>query len=331
MSDLSNHLMDTLPLPMQQYLNWVATQKHLSHATLVNYARDLQLLCELMHKQGVTEPTQLNMHHVRLMVQRLHGAGQQSKSIARYLSSWRSWCRWMVQAGNMTLNPVQGVRAPKGAKPLPKALGIDEAVFLSSHIPAAATTTSPLSTIQNDILQRDHAMIELLYSSGLRVSEIVGLDIAPPSDNDSTAGSGWVDAAGEAAHVRGKGNKERIVPVGAFALVAIDMWLQTRANWQGSEGIPALFIGKNGTRLTTRSVQLRLKQYAQRLGLSVHVHPHMLRHSFATHLLQSSGNLRAVQEMLGHANLSATQIYTALDFQHLAQIYDSAHPRAKNK
>ncbi|MBS1174766.1 MAG: xerC [Burkholderiaceae bacterium] len=323
MSPLSA-LINTLPTHMQDYLAWVDTQKHLSPKTCENYARDLHLLIELSDKQGLREVTQLAQHHIQLMLMQLHSQNQSAKSIARYLSAWRSWYNWMVKQNRLSLNPVLGVRAPKAAKALPKALSVDDAVHLS-----AAQNSS--KTAKPELLLRDHALIELLYASGLRVSEIVALDISAPNHAHEQQGDGWIDLVQAEVHVLGKGSKPRIVPMGAPAVQAIQAWLSVRSGIKNAVQTPALFIGQNGTRLTARSVQLRLAKYAQELGLPVHVHPHMLRHSFATHILQSSGDLRAVQELLGHANLSATQIYTALDFQHLAKVYDSAHPRAKKK
>ena len=317
-------LINTLPTPMQDYLAWVGTQKHLSPKTCENYARDLHLLVQLSEKQGVRDVTQLAQHHIQLMLMQLHSQNQSAKSIARYLSAWRSWYNWMVKQNRLNSNPVLGVRAPKAAKSLPKALSVDDAVHLS------ATQNSSTST-KPELLLRDHALIELLYSSGLRVSEIVALDISAPNHTHEQQGDGWIDLAQAEVQVLGKGRKPRIVPMGAPAVQAIQAWLSVRSEIKNAAQTSALFIGQNGTRLTARSVQLRLAKYAQELGLPVHVHPHMLRHSFATHILQSSGDLRAVQELLGHANLSATQIYTALDFQHLAKVYDSAHPRAKKK
>ena len=310
MSTVAESLARTLPESMQSYLQWVALQKHLSTKTCENYARDLHLLMQMAQKNQWHEVHALTPHHIRQMIMQLHSQAHSPKSIARYLSSWRSYFRWMVLERGLALNPVQGIRAPKAAKSLPKALSVDDAVRLAGTNTAAAG----LQGVKPELLARDHALIELLYSSGLRVSEIVALDLTELQ-----------------VHVLGKGSKPRIVPVGTPAAQAVRRWLDVRATVKGAARTPALFIGQNGTRLTTRSVQLRLGKYAQALGLPVHVHPHMLRHSFATHILQSSGDLRAVQEMLGHANLSATQIYTALDFQHLAKIYDAAHPRAKKK
>lgn len=317
-------LIGTLPNAMQDYLAWVSAQKHLSPKTCENYARDLRLLIELSDKQGVRDATQLAQHHIQLMLMQLHSQNQSAKSIARYLSAWRSWYAWMVKQNRLSLNPVLGIRAPKAAKALPKALSVDDAVHLSA-------TQNPSNSAKPALLLRDHALIELLYSSGLRVSEIVALDIHAPNQVHEQQGDGWIDLVQAEVHVLGKGSKPRIVPMGAPAVQAIQTWLSVRSGIKNAAQTPALFIGQNGTRLTARSVQLRLAKYAQQLGLPVHVHPHMLRHSFATHILQSSGDLRAVQELLGHANLSATQIYTALDFQHLAKVYDSAHPRAKKK
>ena len=329
MSTVAESLARTLPESMQSYLQWVALQKHLSTKTCENYARDLHLLMQMAQKNQWHEVHALTPHHIRQMIMQLHSQAHSPKSIARYLSSWRSYFRWMVLERGLALNPVQGIRAPKAAKSLPKALSVDDAVRLAGTNTAAAG----LQGVKLELLARDHALIELLYSSGLRVSEIVALDIVPPNQHTPSEqqGDGWLDLTELQVHVLGKGSKPRIVPVGELAAQAVRSWLDMRATVKGAERTPALFIGQNGTRLTTRSVQLRLGKYAQALGLPVHVHPHMLRHSFATHILQSSGDLRAVQEMLGHANLSATQIYTALDFQHLAKIYDAAHPRAKKK
>ena len=309
----------SLPPLMEAYLEWCAVHKRLSDATLTNYARDLKMLVEMIKPLNV-EPSELAMHHARQLVMQLHSNGQSPKSMARYLSSWRSWFAWLLREGKVKSNPIQGVRAPKAAKSLPKALSVDDAVNLAQSGAVGET----------DLLLRDHALIELLYSSGLRVSEIVGLDVIPP-DGTAQSGSGWVDLIEGDVHVIGKGNKPRVVPVGEPAVKALQTWLPARSKMLGARMNKALFIGQTGTRLTTRSVQLRLATHAQKLGLPVHVHPHMLRHSFATHVLQSSGDLRAVQEMLGHASLAATQVYTGLDFQHLAKVYDAAHPRAKKK
>jgi integrase/recombinase XerC len=245
----------------------------------------------------------------------LHAQELSPRSIARTLSAWRSYYAWLARRGTIALNPADGLRAPKRPRTLPKALGIDQAAALLDGTGAAADAR----TAAGPLLARDAAMFELFYSSGLRLSELVSLDWP-----------GGLDPATGEVTITGKRQKTRIVPVGDKALSALQAWLAHRPALV-REGQSALFLGRNGTRLTPRQVANRLAQWAQRQGVGVHVHPHMLRHSFASHVLQSSGDLRAVQEMLGHASISATQIYTHLDFQHLAKIYDSAHPRAKNK
>jgi len=211
---------------------------------------------------------------------------------------------------------VEGVRAPKAARPLPKALAVDQAVALAE---ARNTHTAP------GLDARDHAIVELLYGCGLRVAELVGLDAQP-----GPQASGWIDMADATTHVRGKGDKRRSVPVGSPALKAVQQWLEQRPSI-ASLHEPALFVSRLGTRLSAGQLRLRLKQLALQTGVPTSVHPHMLRHSFASHLLQSSGDLRAVQELLGHANISTTQNYTRLDFGHLSRVYDAAHPRAKRQ
>jgi integrase/recombinase XerC len=210
-------------------------------------------------------------------------------------------------------NPVQDVRAPKAPKPLPKALGVDDAVQLASYRDAKDDPW---------LEARDAAMVELMYSCGLRVGEMVGLDAVA-----SKSARGWIDLPGAEAHVLGKGSKRRTVPIGSKAVEALDRWLALREQ-PGAKPQPALFVGRHGTRLTAQAMWQRLKRRSLLAGLATPVHPHMLRHSFASHLLQSSGDLRAVQELLGHANITTTQVYTRLDFQHLAKAYDLAHPRA---
>ena len=216
----------------------------------------------------------------------------------------------------MASNPVDGVRAPKAAKPLPKALSVDHAVALSEFVSEGADPA---------LAARDHAIVELLYGCGLRVAELVGLDARAGRD-----AAGWIDGPDATAHVLGKGSKRRSVPVGRAALAALEAWLAHRAPLAKPEEA-ALFVGRRGARVSASQVRSRLKAMAIQAGLPTHVHPHMLRHSFASHLLQSSGDLRAVQELLGHANIATTQVYTKLDFQHLAKVYDAAHPRAKRK
>ena len=255
-------------------------------------------------------------HHVRRWAAQLHGKGLAPRSIAIDLAAWRGLYRWWGRNGEVALNPVDGVRAPRAAKPLPSALSVDQAVALAEH--RDTTGDAALSA-------RDHCMVEFLYGSGLRVGELLGLDVQAGS-----AAQGWVDRQGATVHVLGKGGKRRSVPLGRAALAAWDAWMALRPG-QASPGEVAVFVSRRGGRLTASQVRSRLKRLALQAGLPTHVHPHMLRHSFASHLLQSSGDLRAVQELLGHANIATTQVYTRLDYQHLARIYDGAHPRAKKK
>jgi integrase/recombinase XerC len=255
-------------------------------------------------------------HHIRRWAAQLRERGLGPRSIAIALSAWRGLYRWWGRTGEVAANPVDGVRAPKAPKPLPKALSVDQAVALASHQPAAGDAA---------LRARDHCIVELLYGCGLRVGELVGLDV-----HASGTAAGWVDETDATAHVLGKGSKRRSVPVGAPALQALQAWRVLRPRLAGPDE-PALLVSRRGTRLSASQVRSRLKALALQAGLPTHVHPHMLRHSFASHLLQSSGDLRAVQELLGHANISTTQVYTKLDFQHLAKVYDAAHPRAKPK
>ncbi len=260
----------------------------------------------------------VQVHHVRRWAASLHGQGLGPRSIALQLSAWRGLYRWLGRDGLVTLNPVDGVRAPKAAKPLPKALSVDLAMALADA-PAASENAADTPALE----ARDQCIVELLYGCGLRVSELVGLDLNP-------GGAGWIDAADATAHVLGKGSKRRGVPVGASALKALQTWLALRSEL-ARDAEPALLVGARGARISAGQVRARLKLRALRAGLPTHVHPHMLRHSFATHVLQSSGDLRAVQELLGHANITTTQIYTKLDFGHLSKVYDAAHPRAKKR
>jgi integrase/recombinase XerC len=256
----------------------------------------------------------------------MHSGGRSGRGIALILSGWRGFYAWLGRQGLVASNPVQDVRSPKAPKPLPKALGVDDAVQFADF--------------QSDddpwLEARDAARVELLYGSGLRVGELTGLDVQA-----SNSARGWVDMDAAEAHVLGKGSKRRTVPVGKTAIAALQRWLTLRGPMGTATGGPvhatqedaarALFTGRNGTRLTAQSVWQRLKRRSLQSGISTPVHPHMLRHSFASHVLQSSGDLRAVQELLGHANITTTQVYTRLDFQHLAKAYDAAHPRARSK
>lgn len=300
---------------VHHYLDVLRHQRQLSLHTLKNYQLDLQELLDFAQSRDLS---QLNYFDIRRFTSQLHAQGLNPRSIARKLSSWRGYYRWLAESTSLAANPVDGVKAPKKSKSLPKALGTDEAVSLVSE--ASGDAVSALA---------DHAMFELLYSSGLRVSELVALDLRDFSDV-AYRSSAWIDLEQAEVHVTGKGNKQRIVPVGGAALTAIKTWLEVRPQLVKTDPRP-LFLTARGTRMSVRLVQLRLKKHAQKMAISSDVHPHVLRHSFASHVLQSSGDLRAVQEMLGHSSIAATQVYTALDFQHLAQVYDAAHPRAKKK
>ena len=290
------------------FLTELALQRGASPHTIDAYRRDLARLTALA---GDVDLAALKPPQLRRGLMSLHARSLAPRSIARTLSAWRSYYAWLARRGAIESNPADGLRPPKRARALPKALGIDQAAALLDR-PAAGADNEPL-------LLRDAAMFELLYSSGLRLAELVGLDWP-----------GGLDLAQGEVTVTGKRRKTRTVPVGDKARAALQAWLAVRPQLLRGEQA-ALFLGRNGTRLTPRQVESRLARWAQRQGVGVHVHPHMLRHSFASHVLQSSGDLRAVQEMLGHASIAATQIYTHLDFQHLAKIYDAAHPRAKNK
>jgi len=288
---------------LETYLAYLANEKGLSPLTCENYARDIKVLQELA---GSNDLHTLKIAHIRRYVAALHGKGLGGKSIARMLSSWRGFFQFLIHRHGYASNPCIGMKAPKSPKTLPQALSADQA--------------SQLVEIESDDLLslRDRAIFELFYSSGLRLAELVNLDLTGLDLSDATV------------TVTGKGNKTRIVPVGSKAITALRAWLEMRKQIVKTDE-NAIFLNNRGTRLTPRAVQYRIKTWALRQGVAGNVHPHTLRHSFATHVLQSSGDLRAVQEMLGHANISTTQVYTHLDFQHLAKVYDQAHPRAKKK
>ncbi len=308
---------------IEKYLEYVRVEKRLAERTVELYALDLGKLSSFADQAGVGL-LQVHNPHIRRWVAQMHSGGRSGRGIALIMSGWRGFYAWLGRQGLVASNPVQDVRAPKAPKPLPKALGVDDAVQFADF----ASADKPW------LEARDCAMVELLYGSGLRVGELVGLDVQA-----SKSARGWVDMDAAQAHVLGKGSKRRTVPVGGTAMAALQRWLAVRGGpcplgGTGSDdvlGEAALFIGRNGTRLTPQSVWQRLKRRSLQAGLATPVHPHMLRHSFASHVLQSSGDLRAVQELLGHANISTTQVYTRLDFQHLAKAYDAAHPRAKIK
>ena len=314
---------------VQRYLDHVRFEKRLAERTVALYALDLDKLCANAAQAGV-ELLQVQSSHIRRWVAQMHSGGRSGRGMALILSGWRGFYTWLGREGLAASNPVQDMRAPKAGKPLPKALNVDEAVQLASFHNESA----------NPWLEaRYAALVELLYGGGLRLAEVTGLDVLA-----SNNARGWVDLQAGEAHVLGKGSKRRIVPVGAQAVLALQRWLTVRDQGlphalktgtpdQAAQAGPqtALFIGRNGTRLSAQSIWKRLQARSLQAGLQVPVHPHMLRHSFASHVLQSSSDLRGVQELLGHANISTTQIYTRLDFGHLAKAYDAAHPRARLK
>ncbi len=299
---------------LQRFLDHLAIQRRLSDRTVAIYGQALQRLQASAAAAGVpllaAQP-----HHLRSWAAQLRGRGLAPRSIALALAAWRGLYRWWGRDGLVVLNPVDGLRPPKAAKPLPKALSVEQAVALAEQMPAGDRL----------LAARDHAIVELLYGCGLRVGELTGLDAVA-----SAAAAGWVDQADATAHVLGKGGKRRAVPVGGPALRALQDWLAVRGQ-MAQAGEAALFVSRRGGRLGAGQLRARLKALAQQAALPTHVHPHMLRHSFASHVLQSSSDLRAVQELLGHASISTTQVYTQLDYQHLAKAYDAAHPRARRR
>ena len=293
---------------LKDYLQHLTFERGLSALTRKNYARDIALLESLIVQGGldVDSLATLKSAQIRRFISTLNSRGLSGKSIARALSAWRGFYAYLIHHKGFTQNPVMGLRAPKTAKALPQALSVDQAVKF-------------VEIAGDGVLeQRDHAILELFYSSGLRLAELVNLDLD------------MLDFAEGTVTVTGKGNKTRIVPIGSHAINAIQIWLRQRVLIAIEEQYAkALFVTQQGRRITPRAVQYRMKGWAIKQGVNSNIHPHILRHSFASHVLQSSQDLRAVQEMLGHANISSTQIYTHLDFQHLATIYDKAHPRAK--
>ena len=317
-----------LPGDVQGYLRHLEVERRLAPRSLTLYRSALAELARLAAEWPVPL-RQVEPHHVRRWIAQLHAGGLGPRSLALTLSAWRGCFRWLGREGRVTANPVEGVRAPKAARPLPKALPVDQAVALADHGARAAARASPASAqgggAEAGLRARDGLIVELLYGCGLRVGELVGLDCRA-----GACAAGWIDAPDATAHVRGKGSKRRSVPVGPPALDALQAWLAQRPALADADE-PALLVSRKGTRLSASQVRARLKQLALQAGLPTHVHPHMLRHSFASHLLQSSGDLRAVQELLGHASIATTQVYTKLDFQHLAKVYDAAHPRARRK
>jgi integrase/recombinase XerC len=308
---------------VQTYLHELHVLRQLSPHTIKAYQADLSELEHFTQEDGIALVAVTNSH-IRRWAARLHSKGKSPRTIARTLSAWRGWYDWLSQKQDrptLKANPMDDVKAPKRARALPKALSVEQALALINQAIVEAKANPSLETV------RDAAIIELLYSSGLRLSELLGIDAAPSQDR-AYESAGWLDWDSAEVTVLGKGGKRRSVPVGTAAMTSLRAWLEIRQQ-QPAQATPALFLSASNARLSPRTVQARLRSLAIRAGLPTHVHPHMMRHSFASHVLQSSHDLRAVQEMLGHASIASTQIYTALDFQHLAQAYDLAHPRAK--
>lgn len=291
---------------VERYLAHLRTERRLSPHTGSNYRRDLAALVAYCDACGLPDWPALDSQHLRTFAARQHRGGLSPKSIQRQLSALRGFFAFLIREGVLAANPATDIRAPKAARRLPGTIDVDQMARLLEPPPDA-----PLA-------RRDHAMMELLYSSGLRLAELVGLDLLDLDLEDRTV------------RVLGKGAKTRIVPVGRQAITALRAWLADRAAL-AKPGETAVFVGSAGRRLGARAVQLRLAEAARRQGVNLRVHPHLFRHSFATHLLESSSDLRGVQELLGHADIGTTQVYTHLDFQHLARIYDQAHPRARRR
>jgi integrase/recombinase XerC len=291
---------------LQRFLEYLAQERGLSPRTVTAYRRDLERLAEFLEAAGIGRLRDVDEHHVRALVAKRHRQGQGGKSLQRLLSSVRGLFRWLLREGLVDRNPAVSVRAPRSPRHLPGTLDVDTISRLLEIPPE-----SPLAI-------RDKAMMELFYSSGLRLSELAAL-----TWNQLDLPSGLVT-------VTGKGNRERMVPVGRMALEALLAWRKARAGIAALEE-PAVFVSRLGKPISPRTIQARIRYWATRQGLPRSVHPHLLRHSFASHMLESSGDLRAVQEMLGHADISTTQVYTHLDFQHLSKVYDEAHPRARRK
>ncbi len=289
---------------INEFLHYLETARQLSPHTLSNYRRDLEKFSDYCLQKNITDSATAHSADVRQWVAQLHRGGLAGPSLQRALSALRSFYKFRNRQGEKN-NPALGIQAPKSAKKLPKALDADN--------------MQQLLSIEGDdwLSTRDRAILELFYSSGLRLSELVDLDIED------------IDLPQALITVTGKGRKTRTLPIGSFAITALKDWFTVRKDVNPNDN--AVFLSKQGKRLGQRSIQQRLKKHSLQQGVNQSVHPHMLRHSFASHMLESSGDLRAVQELLGHANISTTQVYTHLDFQHLAKVYDKAHPRANRK
>jgi integrase/recombinase XerC len=291
---------------IDRFIRHLEFERRLSPLTCENYRRDLKTLAAWCEKSGVASWRALDSEHVRAYSASCFRAGLSARSIQRRLSASRTFFRYLIREKEVQKNPITSVSAPRGKKRLPGNLDADRMARLL-EIPGDGA-----------IVDRDRAILELLYSSGLRLAELIDLDIGDVDMHDATV------------RVTGKGNKDRIVPVGRHALKALRQWSITRGDLANADE-NAMFVSNRGTRISSRSVQARVKHWAKLQGIDANVYPHLFRHSFATHVLESSHDLRGVQELLGHANISTTQVYTHLDFQHLAQIYDQTHPRARKK
>jgi integrase/recombinase XerC len=291
---------------VNNYLNYLETERQLSERTVMAYRRDLDQLLKFLEAENTFQPKQVTQHHIRAFIAQRHRQGLGGKSLQRLLSAIRSLYRWMLREGIAEHNPATPVKAPKSPRHLPATLDVDTIAQLLD-IPC----DTPLAI-------RDKAIMELFYSSGLRLSELATLQ--------------WdqVDLPSGMATVTGKGNRSRMVPIGRIAADALLEWRKARAQFASFEE-PNVFVSQQGNPIATRTIQARIRHWAKHQGMPQNIYPHLLRHSFASHMLESSGDLRAVQELLGHADISTTQIYTHLDFQHLAKVYDKAHPRAKKK
>jgi len=300
---MANELQQEIDL----FLQYLMQEKRLSTHTVSSYRRDLTQLELFCQQQNLIDWPSIKAKHIRQFISQLHRQGLAGRSIQRCLSAIRSLYRFLIREGLTDINPAQAVQAPKTEKRLPATLDVDQ-------------MNSLLEQTQQDtmIACRDRAMMELFYSSGLRLAELAGLDLRD------------IDFGDQLVYVTGKGNKSRVVPVGQKAIQALQVWLKKRDELGFFEQM-AVFITQQGRRLGVRSIQKRLSHWGKQQGISEQVHPHRLRHAFASHMLEASGDLRAVQELLGHADISTTQIYTHVDFQHLASVYDSAHPRARKK
>ncbi|AWI50275.1 tyrosine recombinase XerC [Actinobacillus porcitonsillarum] len=296
---------NTLYAQIQPYWDYLRAEKQVSPHTLSNYQRQLQAVCAMLKQHQISSWQEVDASVIRWILSQSHKQGLGAKSIGVRLVALRQWFAYLVKHEQLPANPALGIKAPKVGRHLPKNVDAEQVAQLLN-----TEATTPLEI-------RDLAMMELMYSSGLRLSELQGLDLD------------CMDLATREVRLLGKGNKERIVPIGSKALEAIHRWLEVRMSFNPQDN--AVFLNNRGGRLSHRSIQLIMEKWGRKQGLETHLHPHKLRHSFATHMLEGSGDLRAVQELLGHSSLATTQIYTHLDFQHLAKVYDAAHPRARKK